>query len=373
MNDLVMTVRNPLNNSDQLSIYINANGSELANDWLAALRSEIQRKSQIEKNYCWHGWPKTQRNLKYLCDELSKHAAAINDFSSTGVWQKHGLPHIELVSSYTPETVQLPVTGIDKPGQRGGEPNHAVMNQVHNYFEILQGTVENLSDYYKLAPPAVKYSIRQINNLCHEIETLCGSLRKAHYDPDWVRPSQLTAFLNARRFNLTQAHRRGFITNGYDRRFGYVYMHWTQIGKTLMEVYRDEAAPQLDQATCDAITHLKYYSGEFDIEWGRDVLYGQHAWHTQEIDGFNEWLLREGYDPLDPELSLGYLELGKIDLARSFGTEDVNKIWNQMSSRLDIYSLQIDTDCAIYDYSWADADAAQRQIEYLMPGYMSHV
>jgi hypothetical protein len=150
-------------------------------------------------------------------------------------------------------------------------------------------------------------------------------------------------------------------------------MHWTQIGKTLLEVFRDEGAPVLDQATCDAITHLQYYSGEFDIEWGRDVCYGKHDWHTKEIDEFNKWLQQEGYDPNDINLSLGYLEIGKIDLEMSFGTTDVTEIWNIMGNYLDIYSIEVDGEHAIYDYSWSDEDHEQRQIDYLMPGYNSHV
>jgi len=70
---------------------------------------------------------------------------------------------------------------------------------------------------------------------------------------------------------LTDEHRQGFLTNGYDRVFGGVYMHWTQIGKTLFEVFRDEHAPELTATVCEAITELKYFSGEFDVEWGKSV------------------------------------------------------------------------------------------------------
>lgn len=372
MSDLIMTVRNPMNKLDLLPIHINGNRTELAQDWLAALQLDIKRQAKLEKNYCWHGWPKTQRDLPYLTERLTYHTTRVNDFNNTGAWQAAGLEDHPLRTNYTPDDVMLPFNDIAHGPERGGGPNHDVMNLVHNYFEHLQGTVENLSPYYKLASPDVKYSIRQINNLCHEIETLCLSLRKAHYDPEWVRPSQITTFLNARRYNLNREHRKGFAVNGYDRRFAHVYMHWTQIGKTLMEVYRDEGAPTLDAATCDAITHLQYYSGEFDIEWGRDVLYGKHKWHTEEIDGFTEWLRREGYDPADPALSLGYLEIAKIDLLKSFGTEDVDRIWDVMSNYLDIYSLRIGDDVAVYDYSWADPDHEEQQIRYLMPGYLSH-
>lgn len=373
MSDIIVTLRNPLKKDEKLTYYIKPNPSQLAKDWINALKKELAKNSELEKNYCWHGWPKTQRNLEYLASQLSKHTQRIWAFNESGIWQSHGLASFDIKTNYSALNVMNPITGIDKDGKRGGGPNHDIMNEVHNYFEHLQGTVENLSPYYKLATPEVKYSIRQINNLCHEIETLCLSIRKEYYAPDWVRPSQITTFLNATRYNLTDEHRKGFATNGYDRRFAHVYMHWTQIGKTLKEVFHDENAPDLDQATCDAITHLQYYSGEFDVEWGRDVLYGKHAWHTKEINEYREWLTRQGYDINDPMLSLGHLELGHVDLERSFGTHDPYKIWDMMSSMLDIYSIEIDNIKTIHDYSWADEDYETRQINYLMPGYHSYV
>jgi hypothetical protein len=373
MSEVKVELRDPIDKTKKLNYYIVPNDTQLAKDWVDALKIELSRNAELEKNYCWHGWPKTQRSLQYLANELCKHTTRVNNFNETDIWQSAGLKPYPLRTNYTVDDIMIPFTGINEEGKRGGGPNHDVMNIVHNYFEHLQGTVENLSLYYKLATPEVKYSIRQINNLCHEIETLCLSLRKAYYQPEWVRPSQITTFLNAHRYNLTQEHRQGFLTNGYNRKFGHVYMHWTQIGKTLMEVFRDEGAPTLDQATCDAITHLQYYSGEFDIEWGSDVVYGIHDFYTNEIDAFRNWLTQNNFDYNDPNLSLGYLELGHIDLQRSFGTTDVAKIWDIMSDNLDIYSIDVDGAKAVYDYSWADEDYEQRQINYLLPGYNSYV
>ena len=370
---ITMTLRNPLNKDKMLPVYIEPNDTQLAQDWVAALKIELQKNSELEKNYCWHGWPKNPRNLDYLAEQLSKHTTRIWAFNELGVWQSAGLDSFNIRTNYTATDIMIPITGIDEPGKKGGGPNHDVMNLVHNYFENLQGTVENLSLYYKLAPPEVKYSIRQINLLCHEIETLCLSIRKAYYQPDWVRPSQITTFLNATRYHLIDEHRKGFSQNGYDRRFAYVYMHWTQIGKTLMEVFRDENAPDLDQATCDAITHLQYYSGEFDVEWGQSVVNGVHKWHTKEIEEYTTWLIRQGFDPANSMLSLGHLELGHVDLERSFGTHDIYKIWDIMSPMLDIYSISVDEITAVYDYTWADDDHEQRQIQFLMPGYNSYV
>jgi hypothetical protein len=91
------------------------------------------------------------------------------------------------------------------------------------------------------------------------------------------------------------------------------------------------------------------------------------------MDSFNQWLKLNGFDAKDPKLSLGYLEIGKINLIKSFGTDNRDKIWEMMSKRLDIYSIECMGQRAVYDYSWSDADYEQQQISYLLPGYMSHV
>ena len=362
---ITYTLRNPITKNDILPIYIELNDNELARDWQSALHKEVKKSSLLEKNYCWHGWPNTQRNLQYLCDNLNKHILQIN----TGL--KLSYEHIETIDC---QTVMHPLTGIDEPGKRGGGVNHNIMNKIHNHFEHLQGTVGNMSEWYKTADPKTKYSIRQLNNICHEIESLCLSIRKQFYTPEWVRPSQITTFLNATRYHLFDHHREGFVKNSYDRRFGHVYMHWAQIGKTLFEVFNDENGADIDSAMCDAITHLEYYSGEFDIEWGRDIVYADdYSWHKTKMDNFTQWLERNGFDPKDPNLSLGYLEIGKVDLKRSFGTEDHAVIWEMMGKRLDIYSIECLGSTATYDYNWTDKDYEQQQINYLMPGYLSNV
>ena len=188
--------------------------------------------------------------------------------------------------------------------------------------------------------------------------------------PYWVRPSQITTFLNAKRYELKDSHRKLFALNGYDRVLGGVYMHWTQIGKTLFEVWRDEEAPMLTEAVCEAITHLRYYSGEFDVEWGNDVVYeGPHPWHAVEIDQFSTWLHKNGMSITDPNLSCGYLPLGQVDLVSSFGTNNGELIWEILSKHLDIYQIEVDGVTSTFNYSWADSTYKQMQIDMMKPGY----
>jgi len=155
-------------------------------------------------------------------------------------------------------------------------------------------------------------------------------------------------------------------------------MHWCQIGKTLMEVYADEGAPDLTVgddptdisvgagSTCEAINALKFYSGEFDIEWAKDVTYaGDNPWHKTHIDGFYQWLEKNGVDPELPDLSLGYLPIASVDIKESFGNQDMFDIWKTMGEHLDIYQIEINGKTATYDYCWNDSDYHQKQIEAL--------
>jgi hypothetical protein len=371
-----VTLRNPLDHSDQLTYTINVFDNPLASDWVIALKKLLQSQNLLEKNYCFMGFPKSARTLSYLCSELNISVFQINMFNASGAWQAAGeLPYI-IEEYYSPDSVRFgPEYPIAKGGtdtnQLGLDIKHNAMNILHLHFERLQGTVSQLSRYYILADYETKYAIRQLNILCHEIESLVMSERKVVSAPQWQRPSQITTFLHADRSVLTTAHRDGFSSNGYDRRFGHVYMHWAQIGKTLFEVFRDENAPTLDLATCSAINQLEYFSGEFDIEWGLDVLYNtaQFPWHTIEQDEFKKWLEENGLDPTDPLLSLGHLPIGEVDLHESFGTQVTTEIWDQLSSHLDIYKIEVDGISNIYNYCWTDADYKQQQINMMRPGY----
>ena len=161
-----------------------------------------------------------------------------------------------------------------------------------------------------------------------------------------------------------------FKHNRYDREFGGVYLHWSQVGKTLYEVFRDG-----DKAVGDGgINHQRYYSGEFDVEWGQTIT-NDDTWKKEEINTFKLWLKENNYDWDDPKLSLGYIKLGQVDLKRSFDTENFLEIYNQLSNNLNITKIEViegqTTDCE-YSYSLESPDWKQIQIESLKKGYESY-
>ena len=120
---------------------------------------------------------------------------------------------------------------------------HESCNLLHRHFEELQGSAWKLSEYYKKADFKTRYAIRQLNNLCHEIEAYVLADRKQAVEPEWIRPAQITTFLNAPRHDLHEEDYDLFKQNRYNRELGGVYLHWSQVGKTLYEVYREMKTP----------------------------------------------------------------------------------------------------------------------------------
>ena len=201
------------------------------------------------------------------------------------------------------------------------------------------------------------------------------SYRKSVIDPDWIRPSQITTFLNAPRTELHEEDFELFKQNRYDRELGGVYLHWSQVGKTLFEVFRDEHAPKMTDALCSEINHQKYYSGEFDIEWGQTITEKTNEFKKQEMDQYRAWLKENNYDWEDPKLSLGYIKIGQVDLQRTFGSSATFKeIYETMTNNLNISNIKTMSKRIIeceYPYTLDSDDWQQIQMEGLKRGYES--
>ena len=330
---------------DTVRVYVNVYDNSLSRKWLAALNDLLENDYHLEKNYCFFGFADGPRNGEYLLQQINHSIQAINR-SNIGY---HITDYFDTNNS------------VD---DKGGV-NHAHFNQLHRYFEDLQGGSGHISDYYWRADNATRWHIRQLNLLCHEFESWQLSWRKKHTAPEWQRPSQLMCWLNAPRFVLDQTDYELFGIETINRSLGGVYVGVNKaVGKHHWEVFQDEGRDsRIDELTTTTLKTQTEAAGDFDIEWANNP--GTFPWQIKQLKEFREWLIDNGFDPEDKSLTIGHPQVGQVDLVRSFGTEDYREIWAQLNTRLDVAAIRTSDAATQYPYRWSDADYMEQQIRNL--------
>jgi hypothetical protein len=136
------------------------------------------------------------------------------------------------------------------------------------------------------------------------------------------------------------------------------------VGKHHWEVYKDEGADsRIDELTTTNMASQTEAAGDFDIEWGQTVS-GYQFWQ-EEVDGFVAWLDANGFDPNNPNLTIGHPQIGQVDFENSFCTTDFAGVWSLLEHYLDVYTIETSDASATYDYHWSDDNYIQQQVERL--------
>jgi len=328
-----------------LTVHIDVADNSLARKWLSALNDIIRSGLHLEKNYCWMGWTEHDRDIEYLCTQVNRSIMAVNASSL----------------DYRIQDFFSPANVI----QKNLDVSHDKMNQLHRYFEDLQGTAGAMSPHYTTTDDLTRWHIRQLNLLCHEIESLVLSMRKVQQAPEWRRPSQLMCWLRAPRFKLEESDYELFGIETINRKLGGVYVGVNKaVGKHHWEVFNDEGRDsRVSELVTSGLRTQTQAAGDFDIEWARDP--GAYHWQIHQLAEFREWLARNGFDPADKSLTIGHPQVAQVDLQRSFGTEDYQAIWVQLAQHLDVVAIRTSNAQATYDYRWSDADYIEQQIKAL--------
>jgi hypothetical protein len=330
---------------DTLRVYVNVHNNTLSHKWLAALNVLLEQNYHLEKNYCFFGFADGPRNGAYILDQINCSIEAINQ-SDIGY-------HINDYFNIANSVDEL--GGVD----------HKHFNQLHRYFEDLQGSSGHISDYYWRADNETRWHIRQLNLLCHEFESWQLSWRKKHTIPEWQRPSQLMCWLAAPRFVLDETDYELFGVETINRSLGGVYVGVNKaVGKHHWEVFQDEGRDsRIGELTTTSLKTQTEAAGDFDIEWANNP--GTFPWQIKKLKEFKMWLTENGFDPEDKTLTIGHPQVGQVDLIRSFGTEDYREIWHQLNTHLNVLSVKTSSAKAVYNYSWSDPDYMHQQIRKL--------
>jgi hypothetical protein len=358
LDKVTITLRN-YKTQELFPMYINIFDNSLSEKWLIALNHLLKQNYHLEKNYCFMGFVDSDRNGTYILNQINIAIQTINNANIGYSIDDHFTMQNVLESRYDPTESKI----------RHRQLKHERMNDLHRYFEDLQGVSGRMSQFAERATSEVKWHIRQLNLLCHEFESWALSYKKEVEAPEWRCPSMLMCWLNAPRFTLDEKDHELFGIETINRKMGAVYVGVNKaVGKHHWEVYHDEGRDsRIDELTTSTLRSQTEAAGDFDIEWGRSA--DKIASRQRDLDDFAQWLSNNGFDPQDKNLTLGFPQIGEVDLKKSFGTISPFDIWPALDKHLDVYSVETSDSKAIYDYHWSQKDYIQVQTEIIRRGH----
>jgi hypothetical protein len=331
---LLLEYRDTTGQYSNYTVGFQIRNNRLAQLWLNHLIINLFDSDHlIEKTYCLHGWQTDWystrgRNLTYLCQQLNNSIAEVN----TGM-RKHGYPNIDL--HYDVEILR-------------SDSYRTVMNEIHHHFEMLIGQVWNPSKWMKLADEHTKFHIRQLNNLCHEIESavnsICETDTSKHTGVSMMGLDEHGEYFhNKLRTELTINEYSCFQQDSMS--WTGILLYYSQLGKSHYEAFADNDQ-HIDH---ENISSMRYVTGEFTFPFNReavDVIYPQE---------FYDWLKVNNFDITDKTLGIGFPVVADID-----SNYTPLELRTELLKRDDLYKIHITQDdgtplrIRTFDYTWQD-------------------
>ncbi len=313
---VVLDLINPKDKKSGFKLTMDLYDLPITHRWLGEFSKNISNKHFLEKHFCFIGFMNSHRDVAFLCDQLNKAVATINEFNKTGTWP---VPYY-IDMHFSPETVL-----------KDGELVQEVMNDLHHHFSMLNGQVWNVSEYLKAAPFDIRLAIGRLNHLCHELESFADCFKLVRkWGPEVLNPAILCGFTEAPRFDL---HDEDYDSFEFHQYFGGVYLHYCQVGKRWDEAFDDRD----NVASSEEISGLRYYSGEFNVVWGTP----DPEWFKKRKEEIHNWLISIGKDPNDKRLSLGYIHVGRFDREQNFGDRKLSEIHDVLAIHSDISKISV--------------------------------
>jgi hypothetical protein len=348
MEKLILVFRDSTNTVDNYELKWNILNTSLASHWLELLKKNFFDSTHpIEKTFCLKGWyndwyDSKGRNLTYLCSQLNKHISKVNQ----GM-KEHGYPFIDL--NFTVESIK-------------SKKFRSLMNDIHHHFEILIGQSWNVSKWYDQADADTRFSIRMLNNYCHEIETIVDGLADKKYRilfpfADIHQPMGINVGLSCPDFHGMYFYNKAVaeITleeyNDFQdhHHWGDIRIYYAQLGKSHLEAFNDND----HHIERDNISGHRYLTGEFCVTFPG---YGKKYSLSKK---FKKWLQKHNFDISDKRLGIGHPIVANIDLPASVKMKDVA---SELRKRDDLYQIRLETDqgdvLAIrnFNYFWKDQE-----------------
>lgn len=312
-----------------LELTLQVEKHSLAKRWSKGLKKILKKGIFLEKHYTHMGFPQAQRGLKEIANDMNKTVEIINAFS----WPK---PYF--IKERAKEMM-----------------NQEDLNALHHHFEILTGLTWEPSEWFEMADQETRVAILFLNHYIHEYEY---KYRSYEQKEKWGKaPSSLNfAFSASPHYDLKDEDCSHF---SMERKFGDVYLHYSQLGKTFEEAFADN-----DDIVGDKnINGHRYYTGEFDLYLGPDTDPTYLADHKKRME---EWLKSKGVNPSDPRLCLGEARVARLIPSPTQLDWDMEQFQKEIGSRENVISITLQGPLRKYSrqYPYLPQESAKNMIEY---------
>lgn len=173
-------------------------------------------------------------------------------------------------------------------------------NIIHHHFELLCGTMENPTQYYRDSEMDVKYAVLGLNQISHDMEALFKARERVKKFPDTYFSAIIMQVFDGKRFAFPD-----FIHDQFSlsTEFGAIHLNYSQIGKTWWEVFLDE----------DEHIYPEAIVPHFALNGGFDIYFGEYSPSKDVLKKFHDFLKNNGQNPSDPKLCLGYCQVAKLE------------------------------------------------------------
>ncbi len=247
----------------------------IAKKWATAVKNEIEKGSSPYEPNRFYNFPGDQITLSSVCTEINKCLQIIGEFYSGPM----------------PDPVEPPLTANDT-------------NRLHRYFEIFRGSLQKPSALYLNGPPQLQRAIERFNVEIHRYENL-SRIPKGQ-EVDYARI--VWSWTGRTRYPLDDED-YAYFTIGSP--FGTVNLNYCEVGKHLIEVFRDK---DRDFVSPENIRPLRHYSADAMIWLGVEPSLKRKAELMREFD--NWWdevnLSRLGFKKGDPKNALGLVQVADL-------------------------------------------------------------
>lgn len=251
------------------------------------------------------------------------------------------------------ETLNRCIETINKDGRyhikerADGTWNQDFSNAIHHHFEVLVGTVENPTEFFKKSERKVYDAALGLNHLAHDMECLQRAQERVEKYPDTYFSGLIMEMIDAKRFSFPD-----FVYDAFtlDTAFGDLFLHYSQIGKTWWEVFLDEDEHIFPEAI----------DPHFALSGGFDVFFGSYTLDKEMKERFESFLIEHGQDPKNKRLCLGSCPVGSLVGVEDKTPEEWRKLIGEHCNIQDIRLLKNDQVIAskkyiernTYSYFW---------------------